>query len=101
MVQMIISLTHMKSIKLLMSVQACSSSIDGVCSHQFRPCSSSIDDVCSHQFRPRSSSIDDVCSHQFRPRSSSIDDGSLFNDKWRLLTTLQAPFLKEKKGVRF
>ncbi|GJS29636.1 hypothetical protein Tco_0490256 [Tanacetum coccineum] len=25
----------------------------------------------------------------------------LFNDKWRLQTTFQAPFLKEKKGVRF
>ncbi|GJZ55497.1 reverse transcriptase domain-containing protein [Tanacetum coccineum] len=29
------------------------------------------------------------------------EKASLFNDKWRLLTTLQAPFLKEKKGVRF
>ncbi|GKA86963.1 hypothetical protein Tco_0808674 [Tanacetum coccineum] len=28
-------------------------------------------------------------------------NASLFNDKWRLLTTLQAPFLKEKKGVCF
>ncbi|GJY42225.1 hypothetical protein Tco_0429495 [Tanacetum coccineum] len=28
-------------------------------------------------------------------------DASLFNDRWRLLTTLQSPFLKEKKGVRF
>ncbi|GJY13375.1 hypothetical protein Tco_0382684, partial [Tanacetum coccineum] len=28
-------------------------------------------------------------------------NASLFNDKWRLQTTLQAPFLKEKKGVRF
>ncbi|GJX39758.1 hypothetical protein Tco_0253061 [Tanacetum coccineum] len=49
----------------------------------------SADDVCSHQFRPHSSSIDDVCSHQFRPRSSVT--------KWRLLTTLQAPFLKRKE----
>ncbi|GJZ49477.1 hypothetical protein Tco_0603667 [Tanacetum coccineum] len=37
------------------------------------------------QFKPRSSLSDDVSSHQFRPRSSSND----------------APFLKEKKGVRF
>ncbi|GJS46371.1 hypothetical protein Tco_0596492 [Tanacetum coccineum] len=35
----------------------------------------------------------DVCSHQFRPRSSTT--------KWRLQTSLQAPLLKEKKGVRF
>ena len=34
----------------------------------------------------------DVCSYQFRPRSSIL---------WPLLTTLQAPFLKEKEGVRF
>ncbi|GKC07446.1 hypothetical protein Tco_0999056, partial [Tanacetum coccineum] len=51
---------------------------------------------------PRSSSIDDVCSHQFRPIKLLMSvQASLFNDKWRLLTTLQAPFLKEKKGVRF
>ncbi|GJZ63187.1 hypothetical protein Tco_0619608 [Tanacetum coccineum] len=31
----------------------------------------------------------------------SAVQASLFNDIWRLLTTLQAPFLKEKKGVRF
>ncbi|GKA11446.1 hypothetical protein Tco_0690992 [Tanacetum coccineum] len=31
----------------------------------------------------------------------STTKASLFNDKWRLLTTLQAPVLKEKKGVRF
>ncbi|GKB72933.1 hypothetical protein Tco_0934345 [Tanacetum coccineum] len=29
----------------------------------------------------------------------SAVQASLFNDRWRLLTTLQAPFLKEKKGV--
>ncbi|GJZ28008.1 hypothetical protein Tco_0572655 [Tanacetum coccineum] len=32
--------------------------------------------------------------------TSSTTKASLFNDKWRLLTTLQAPFLKEKKGLR-
>ncbi|GKB59250.1 hypothetical protein Tco_0915436 [Tanacetum coccineum] len=32
----------------------------------------------------------DVCSHQFRPRSLVT--------KWRLLTTLQAPFLKRKES---
>nr|GEV17125.1 hypothetical protein [Tanacetum cinerariifolium] len=37
--------------------------------------------------------FNDVCSHQFRPRSSTT--------RWRLLTTLQALLLKEKKGVRF
>ncbi|GJU98338.1 hypothetical protein Tco_1327609 [Tanacetum coccineum] len=31
----------------------------------------------------------------------SVVQSSLFNKKWRLQTTLQAPFLKEKKGVRF
>ncbi|GJW90850.1 hypothetical protein Tco_0168403 [Tanacetum coccineum] len=31
----------------------------------------------------------------------SAFQASLFNDRWRLQTTLQAPFLKEKKGVRF
>ncbi|GJT43389.1 hypothetical protein Tco_0952104 [Tanacetum coccineum] len=31
----------------------------------------------------------------------SAVQASLFNDKWRMQTTLQAPFLKEKKGVRF
>ncbi|GKB57200.1 ribonuclease H-like domain-containing protein [Tanacetum coccineum] len=31
----------------------------------------------------------------------SAVQASLFNDRWRLLTTLQAPFLKEKKGVCF
>ncbi|GKC18931.1 hypothetical protein Tco_1021081 [Tanacetum coccineum] len=31
----------------------------------------------------------------------SAVQASLFNEKWRLLTTLQAPFLKENKGVRF
>ncbi|GKF08523.1 hypothetical protein Tco_0042747 [Tanacetum coccineum] len=31
----------------------------------------------------------------------SAVQASLFNDKWRLLTTLHAPLLKEKKGVRF
>ncbi|GJS25860.1 retrovirus-related pol polyprotein from transposon TNT 1-94 [Tanacetum coccineum] len=33
--------------------------------------------------------------------NSSAVQASLFNDIWRLLTTLQAPFLKVKKGVRF
>ncbi|GKA50183.1 hypothetical protein Tco_0743256 [Tanacetum coccineum] len=51
-----------------------SSTIDDVCSQQFRPRSSTIDDVCSHQFRPRSSMTNDVCSHQFRPRSSMTND---------------------------
>ncbi|GJT48780.1 hypothetical protein Tco_0974937 [Tanacetum coccineum] len=31
----------------------------------------------------------------------SAVQASLFNDKWRLQSTLQAPLLKEKKGVRF
>ncbi|GKA71245.1 hypothetical protein Tco_0777384 [Tanacetum coccineum] len=31
----------------------------------------------------------------------STTKASLFNDIWRLRTTLQAMFLKEKKGVRF
>ncbi|GJU56599.1 hypothetical protein Tco_1230313 [Tanacetum coccineum] len=31
----------------------------------------------------------------------SAVQASLFNDRWRLLTTLHAPFLKEKKGVCF
>ncbi|GJX52086.1 hypothetical protein Tco_0280455 [Tanacetum coccineum] len=31
----------------------------------------------------------------------SAVQASLFNDRWRLQTTLQAPFLKEKKGVCF
>ncbi|GKD19181.1 hypothetical protein Tco_1208339 [Tanacetum coccineum] len=35
----------------------------------------------------------DVCSQSVH--------ASLFNDRWRLLTTLQDSFLKEKKGVRF
>ncbi|GJZ78929.1 hypothetical protein Tco_0643766 [Tanacetum coccineum] len=34
------------------------------------------------------------------PTNLSAVQASLFNDKWRLLTTLQALFLKEKKGVR-
>ncbi|GKE54810.1 hypothetical protein Tco_1489966, partial [Tanacetum coccineum] len=76
------------------------STTNDVYSHQFRPCSSTTNNVCLKQFRPRSSTIDDVCSHQFRPRSSTTNDASLFNDKWRLLETLQAPLLKEKKGVR-
>ena len=36
----------------------------------------------------------DVWTTQFRPRSS-------MSSLWCLLTTLQAPFIKEKKGVRF
>ena len=34
----------------------------------------------------------DVCTLQCRPRTSTL---------WRLLTTLQAPLINEKKGVRF
>ncbi|GJR89717.1 ribonuclease H-like domain-containing protein [Tanacetum coccineum] len=36
----------------------------------------------------------------FNPNKERLK-ASLFNDKWRLQTTLQAPLLKEKKGVRF
>ncbi|GKG23050.1 hypothetical protein Tco_0388353 [Tanacetum coccineum] len=45
------------------------SSLNDVCSNQFRLRSSMSYDVWTKQFKPRSSS-NDVCSNQFRPRSS-------------------------------
>ncbi|GJW47498.1 hypothetical protein Tco_0079144, partial [Tanacetum coccineum] len=76
----------------------------------------SINDVCSHQLRPRSSTIKlrlftSVHASLFNDKMTYVhissglalqrqNDGCL-NDRWRLLTTLQASFLKEKKGVCF
>ncbi|GJT57536.1 reverse transcriptase domain-containing protein [Tanacetum coccineum] len=70
----------------------------------FDSCTSKVDS------EPPNGSNDDItnpyeCNQTLNVSACTLNlsafQASLFNDKWRLQTTLQAPFLKEKKGVRF
>ncbi|GJS12726.1 hypothetical protein Tco_0407198 [Tanacetum coccineum] len=70
----------------------------------FDSCTSKVDS------EPPNGSNDDItnpyeCNQTLNVSAGTLNlsavQASLFNDKWRLLTTLQASFLKEKKGVRF
>ncbi|GJX91649.1 hypothetical protein Tco_0854042 [Tanacetum coccineum] len=72
MVQMNVSLTHMNAIKLLMSVQVLLTLVQ--------------------EF---------MYDEQGQWMLITSDQHPSFKVQWRLQTTLQAPFLKEKKGVRF
>ncbi|GJX39276.1 reverse transcriptase domain-containing protein [Tanacetum coccineum] len=63
----------------------------------FDSCMSKVDS------EPPNGSNDDITNPYECEETLNVSavQASLFNDKWRLQTTLQAPFLKEKKGVRF
>ncbi|GKF16768.1 hypothetical protein Tco_0061686, partial [Tanacetum coccineum] len=52
---------------------------------------------------PLNGSNDDITNPYECDQTLNVSavQASLFNDRWRLQTTLQAPLLKEKKGVRF
>ncbi|GJX06860.1 putative ribonuclease H-like domain-containing protein [Tanacetum coccineum] len=79
--------------------------MNGSCTHQFR--TRAYNDVWTKQFKPRSSSndVDHTCSSLGLHCQKTFDQisSNLVSkmSQRRLLASLQAPFLKEKKGVRF